>query len=498
MIADPLYARAAATPDRPFLLFGDRTITYGAMAALVDAAVKRLAGQGVRAGQTVAMMVGNRPGFLVAWFALSELGAIAVPINTALVGEGLRYLLEQSEASLLIAEDAFRDSLPALAPPLVPMDERFEETAATAWTPRQRLALSGGTANAILYTSGTTGLPKGAVISNACYELAGAHMAAALELTEADRILVFLPLFHANPQMYGVMSCLHAGAVLALLPRFSASRLLDDVRRYGATGFTYVGTVLSILAKRLTEADHDHTLRWAVGGGAPPSVWRDIEERLGIALRELYGMTETGGWVTMNTAAASRFGSVGAPRPDTEVQVVDADDNPVPPGVKGEIVTRPGRPGLMFDGYWKKPEATVAATRNLWLHTGDRGAFDADGFLHFDGRMKELIRRGGEMIAPAEIELALLKHPAVQDCAVVGVPDDVMGEEIKAVVVPRPGFVPRDVETFLQGRVPGFMIPRFVETRPEIPKTATQKVQRHLLLERLPSTVDLRPTGTGR
>ncbi|MCW2242112.1 AMP-binding protein [Azospirillum canadense] len=497
MIADALYARAALAPDRPFLLFGEQTITYGAMAALVDAAVERLAGHGIQAGQTVAMLVGNRPGFLVAWFALSELGAITVPINTAMVGDGLRYLLEQSEASLLITEDAFVAGLPDRGPPLIVMDESFEADAGTERPVRQRLALAGATANAILYTSGTTGLPKGAVIPNTCYELAGAHMAAALDLSEADRILVFLPLFHANPQMYGVMSCLHAGAALALLPRFSASRLLDDARRYGATGFTYVGTVLSILTKRLAEPDRDHPLRWAVGGGAPPAVWREIEALLGIAVRELYGMTETGGWVTMNTAAASRFGSVGAPRPDTEVRVVDADDNPLPPGRKGEIVVRPGRPGLMFDGYWKKPEATVAATRNLWLHTGDRGQFDDDGFLHFDGRMKELIRRGGEMIAPAEIELALLKHPAIQDCAVVGVPDDIMGEEIKAVIVCRADFDPRGVLSVLEGRVPDFMLPRFVETRPDIPKTATQKVQRHLLLDRLPTTIDLRPPRAG-
>ena len=491
MIADALYAHAAATPGRPFLLFGERTISYGAMAALVDDAADRLSARGVGPGQTVAMMVGNRPGFLVAWFALSELGAIAVPMNTALVGEGLRYLLEQSEASLLIVDEEFRPALPDSAPPLLAMDESFEGDPPASAPPRRRLALPGGTANAILYTSGTTGLPKGAVIPNACYELAGEHMAAALELTAEDRILLFLPLFHANTQMYGVMSCLWVGAALALLPRFSASRLLDDARRYGATGFTYVGTVLSILAKRLAEPDRAHSLRWAVGGGAPHGVWREIEDRLGIAVRELYGMTETGGWVSMNTARSAKFGSVGAPRPDTELCVVDADDNPLPAGRKGEIVVRPRRPGLMFDGYWRKPEATVAATRNLWLHTGDRGMMDSDGFLHFDGRMKELIRRAGEMIAPAEIETALLKHPAVQDCAVVGVPDDILGEEIKAVVVPRAGFDPREVASFLAGRIPAFMIPRFVETRQEIPKTATQKVQRHLLQGQGADLVDL-------
>ncbi len=492
MIADALYARAAATPERPFLLFGDRTITYGAMAAMVDSAVARFAANGIAAGQTVALLAGNRPGFLVVWFALSELGAITVPINTALVGEGLRYLLEQSDACLLVAEEPFLANVEGTALPVIPLDDGFETLPDVAPSPRARLSLAGRTPNAILYTSGTTGLPKGAVIPNACYEIAGQHMAASLELTEADRILVFLPLFHANPQMYAVMSSLHVGASLVLLPRFSASGLLEDARRYGATGFTYVGTVLAILCKRLQSADRDHGLRWAVGGGAPPAVWRDVEERLGISVRELYGMTETGGWVTMNTPARNRFGSVGAPRPDVEVRVVDADDVALPPGGKGEIVVRPNRSFLMFDGYWKKPEAMAAATSNLWFHTGDRGFFDEDGFLHFDGRMKELIRRAGEMIAPVEIELALLKHPNVADCAVVGVPDDIMGEEIKAVIVPRPGFDAADLPVFLKGRIPDYMIPRYVETREEIPKTATQKVQRHLLVEAAGGVVELR------
>ena len=217
MIADALYARAAATPERPFLLFGDRTVTYGAMAALVDAAAARFAAHGVAAGQTVALLAGNRPGFLAVWFALSELGAITVPINTALVGDGLRYLLEQSEASLLVAEEPFLANVQGTALPVIHLDDSFETVPETV-PPRTRLALPGRTPNAILYTSGTTGLPKGAVIPNACYEIAGEHMTASLELTEADRILVFLPLFHANPQMYAVMSALHAGASLALLP----------------------------------------------------------------------------------------------------------------------------------------------------------------------------------------------------------------------------------------------------------------------------------------
>ncbi|HUH58952.1 MAG TPA: AMP-binding protein, partial [Candidimonas sp.] len=314
MITDQLYLHAANQPGKVFLAYETAEITYGDMAGMVAAYSKRLHDIGVRAGSRVALLCGNRPAFLVSWFAISELGAIAVPLNVSLVGEGLGYTLRQSEAQVVLIEPelytAKRDAIDGLANGL-----HIETIEAALDTPQlnapSRWQRDGDpepmSANSILYTSGTTGLPKGAVLPHQAYVSAGIDMVRSLGVTPDDRIMVFLPLFHANPQMYAVTSVLLAGATMVLLPKFSASRFFEDAIAYGATGFTYVGTVLSILEKQHPAEYRGHQLRWCVGGGAPERVWREIESRFNIRVNELYGMTETGGWVTMNTADETRL-----------------------------------------------------------------------------------------------------------------------------------------------------------------------------------------------
>lgn len=189
-------------------------------------------------------------------------------------------------------------------------------------------------------------------------------------------------------------------------------------------------------------------------------------------------MTETGGWSTANTVTVARFGSCGQTRPDLDIRVVGADERPLPPGEKGEIVVRPLQPDVMLMGYWRQPEQMLAACRNLWFHTGDLGSFDGDGFLFYHGRIKELIRRNGEMISPAEIETALSRMPGVADCAVVAVPDPIAGDEIKAVVVSAGRIQPADVRDFLAERLAPFLLPRYIEFVLSIPKTETEKIQR--------------------
>ncbi|MBE7246076.1 MAG: AMP-binding protein [Actinomycetospora chiangmaiensis] len=491
MITDLLAAHAAATPDRPFAVTEDGVHGYAAIHEAALRTAGRLAGEGIRSGDHVALAAGNSAAYLVAWFGIMAVGAVAVTINPALVGDGLAYVLRQSDARLLIADDAFLDGPFAglgVSTPDMPLLRIRSEGAflaeAAGWPLSTALAERPASAPAtILYTSGTTGAPKGVVNSHAAYLAAGRHTVAMVGLTPADRCMVVLPLFHANPQMYAVMSALQVGSALVLRERFSAGRFFEDAAKFGATGFTFVGTVLAILAARHTKPQRDHILRFCLGGGAPLSVWHEVEERFGIKVHELYGMTEIGGWVTANTLTHTRHGSCGQTRPDMEVRVVDADDRILGPDAAGEIVVRPRESDVILSGYYRQPDKLAEACRNLWFHTGDLGRFDADGYLWFQGRSKELIRRAGEMIAPAEIETRLLKLPGVLDCAAVAVADPILGEEIKVAVV-RAGDAALQagaVRAYLATYLPAFMLPRYVEFLDTLPKTETEKLQRHKL-----------------
>jgi long-chain acyl-CoA synthetase len=497
VITDRLYAWAQRRPDDTALVFDEREYGYADFASLVSATAAHLFELGVRGGDHVALMCGNRPAFLAFWFGLSELGAVCVPLNTGLVGDGFCYTLTKSEAKLLIIEPELlatrQQTLASLSE--APTVYEIPEDADTPPTSRgARWGHAGSpddaALNSILFTSGTTGLPKGVELSHGVYTAASDDMVESLGLTQADRIMVFLPLFHANPQMYAVASVLGCGATLVLLPRFSASRFFDDAVRYRATGFTYVGTVLSILDKHHPQPRSDHMVKWCVGGGAPARVWEALQARFGFQVRELYGMTETGGWVSMNTQAKGRFGSVGHARSGVRVAVVDEAGRVVPTGTKGEIIAQSERPNVFFSAYWRNPEATASVLKNGWLCTGDRGYLDEDGFLYFDGRLKELIRRGGEMIAPTEIEQQLLKHEGVRDCAVAGVPDEIMGEEVHAYVVVEGLADAVALREFLLSRLPGYMAPRYFSFVPAIPKTETQKIQRHLLTKLQAQAID--------
>jgi crotonobetaine/carnitine-CoA ligase len=488
MIAALLEAEAARNPERAFIATDVGTYGYATMARFARCFAAELAELGIERGDRVALIADNSAAFVVAWFACAALGAVAVTLNTQLVGDGLSYAVRQSDVKLIVADRSWIDAkfaalnVHGLELPLVPIEDeaRFLERL-TGGREREPVAVRPDEAFSILFTSGTTGRPKGVVNGHGAYVATGRAMVRALGLHPEDRIMAFLPFFHVNPQMMALMPALCIGASVALRPRFSAGTFFEDARRFGATGFTYVGTVLSILAARHPHEQRDHALRFCYGGGAPLDVWTAIERRFGVRVYEAWGMTEAGCVTTANTVDDYRFGTCGRARADIEVRIFDPDDVEVTPGTPGEIVVRPRSPGVILSGYYKQPDAYAAAVRNLWFHTGDCGSLDADGFLSFLGRYKELIRRGGEMISPVEIETVLRTMPGVADCAVVGVPDAIMGEEIKAAIVADAGVDPDAVWAFLAARVAPFMLPRYVEAVTAIPKTETEKIQRHKL-----------------
>lgn len=497
-ITGRLAAQAERRGDAVAVLADEGELSWRDLADLTFRSSARFRSLGIREGAHAALLCGNRPAYLVAWWGLVNTGAVVVSLNTGLVADGLRYAVTQSKASALVVERALWEALKADLEPVLGRvsvivfdgeEDLFAE--ARRFEPDTPLDTPGSAPVSIIYTSGTTGPPKGVLNCHEAFLASGREMKGMLAVTEQDRIMVFLPLFHANPQMYACMAALETGCALILRPKLSVSGFFDDARRFGATAFTYVGTVLAMLTSRIREEVRDHAITRCAGGGAPQEAWRAMEERFGIVPHELYGMTEVGGWVTGNRRGASRFGSVGCVRPDVDVAVVDEQDRPVPAGMRGEIVVRPKAPDVLLLGYWDNPAATWEASRNFWFHTGDAGQFDADGYLYFLGRMKEIIRRGGENISPTELETVLLDHPEIADAAVVSVPDAIWGQEIKAVVVAKRPFEPRDLHRFLDGRVPAFMKPRYVQFVAVIPRTETQKIQRKALQENEVGTADL-------
>ncbi|GGC91154.1 class I adenylate-forming enzyme family protein [Chelatococcus reniformis] len=488
MILDLLAAQAASTPDRPLAVTTEATYSYAEIWSLARRFAARLCAHGIVPGDHVALIAGNSAAYLVAWFGINAAGAVAVCLNNQLMGDAITYLVSQCDAKLVVADTEWietragglREGAAALPRIGIGSDAAFFAELAGS-DEAEPPAIAAHDLCTILYTSGTTGLPKGVMCAHGGYAATGRETVRILDLGRDDRIFVYMPLFHTNPQMYAVMAALTAGASLALAPRFSATSFFDEARALGATGCTFVGTVLAILAARYADPVRDHAMRFAIGGGTTRELASTIETRFGIKVHELYGMTEVGGWVSGSTAADHKLGANGRVRADVEVRIVDADDNPQPIGARGEIVVRPSKPNVILMGYYKKPEELAKASRNFWFHTGDIGSFDDDGYLYFHGRSKEVIRRGGEMISPDELEQHLRKLPGIADCAVVAVPDPIMGDEIKAVVVAEAGFDLAHIRSHLADHVPGYMLPRYAERIDRIPRTQTEKILRREL-----------------
>ena len=502
-----LRRQASVTPDVPFLWTDGTWISYAETAGRSDKLAAGLQSLGVGPGDRVAVVLPNEQAAVLAVFACARLGAIQVPLNTFLRGEFLRHQLADCSASVVITDAPGLDQirrmesvLPDLTSVILvgvgegdasPSEyfelKRYADVIATSHEPTFP-EVSGTDLFSILYTSGTSGLPKGCLISHRYASNIGKTLGEVGRFETGDRVLTASPLFHTSGQIFAMVSVLHQGGSIAFEREFHASTFIEHAGELEATAVFGVGAVgAMILAQPPRPTDRGHRLERAIFNGLPAEKQLALEKRFGFRLiGEMYGHTEFVPITASRADGPRARASGGFPLPDVEVRVVDEDDVPVPAGQVGEIVARPKRAGIMFDGYWNNPEATLDTWRNLWHHTGDYGRFDERGFIYFVDKKKEAIRRRGEFVTARELEGAILNHPAVAAVAVHGVPSELTEEEIKAWIVPEEGvlFTPEDLFSFFTEELPYFAIPRFVELVRELPMNQSARVMKHELKAR--------------
>jgi crotonobetaine/carnitine-CoA ligase len=335
---------------------------------------------------------------------------------------------------------------------------------------------------AILYTSGSTGAPKGVMLPYGQHCSNGRQAEAAGDITAADRLFLCLPLHHNMAQGYAVWPALLTGASIRLVDRFRRDRFWAQVRESEATVWPFVGSLLALLLGQPESADDAvNPIRVAYGVPIPASVHRRFEARFDVRLVHGYGSTEA--TIPVWSDPGSPPGAAGRVVDGYDVSVQDDCGRPVPVDEIGEIAVRARQPFTMFAGYFNDPVRTAQAWRDGWFLTGDRGSFDADGRLWFRGRAGDAIRRFGEFIDAEEVENAALAHPAVVDAACFAVDDDVAGQEAALSVVVRADITTAEIHQHIRGRLPGYAVPRFIEIAESLPKTATGKVQRFALRE---------------
>ncbi len=471
---------ASRDADGMWLRTDDVQLTFAEAAGAVGGRAAALAGHGVGPGDLVLLTARTTPAYLLTWLAVTAIGAIAVPVNPASTPAELQGLIGQVQPRAIVTDSELRPGIAAGTAIVLDVDAL---AGPAAEVPMQ---VAPDDIALLIPTSGTTGRSKLVMQTHRAYAMAGEGFPYWMELTAADRLLTTLPLFHVNAPAYSVLGSLACGAGLVLLPRFSARGFLDSARRHGATEFNAIGAMLEILMRQPERVDDaDTPLRLCYTGPAPTRERQlQIEHRFGLRIVVGYAMSESP--YGLIWAHGSRpYGTLGTVRQHpalgvvNEARIVDDAGRDVTAGTTGELLLR--NPAVT-PGYWQMPDETAAAiTPDGWLHTGDLVTADADGVYTFLARKKEVLRRRGENLAPVEVEEAIEAHPAVIECAVVGVVSELSEEEIKAFVVTAGPADFAELRAWTAQRLSPFKVPRYWQQLDALPRTPTQRVAKHRL-----------------
>jgi crotonobetaine/carnitine-CoA ligase len=502
-LAEFLRAVVRRDPDKVFVEMYGRKLTYGEFEERVNATASLFQEIGVGHGDRVCLFMPNCLEYLYCWFGLSSIGAIGVPINTAYKRDETAYILNDAGASALVADSGLVD-IAEQAADLAPSIEhrllvgegegptswtRFSDALGSAPSLENASQVSPDDISMLVYTSGTTGNPKGVMVTHKMYVAAGQGFAHWTQASPDDRFFTCLPYFHANVQYYSTMGALASGATLVVVDRFSASRFWDQVRAADATVVNFIGMMMPVLAKNAeSPTDKENRVRLFYGSPAfSPEFLAEFQERFGTDIIVGFGMTETCYGTIEKIGDVRRTGSSGQARqhPDpgfaNQVRISDSvTGEPLGVNAVGEItLTNPA----VTPGYWNNGEQTRQTLRDGWLYTGDLGWLDDDGFLYFVDRKKDIIRRRGENISSQEVEDVIKRHAQVLDCAVIAVPSELGEDEVKAYVALTPGsdLKPEEVVYWCAERLAYFKVPRYLEMRSELPRTPSLRVRKDLL-----------------
>ena len=482
--------------EKIFLYFKEKEVSFRDLDAISGCFASGLRKLGLEKGDKVCLLLLNIPEFIYSFFGIVRIGAVEVPVNALLKPPEVAFIAENSDSKALITVPAFRpyvDYLREHAPNvrhIIMIGEAedteiaFESLLSNEGAPEDA-GFSGEDEAGIIYTSGTTGYPKGVVLTHHNYLVNAEQLMNAAQIGDNDRFCCILPLFHVNAQLVTMLGPMTAGASMILLEKFSPVTFLEDLSRFKATAFSAVPTVYAILNSLPETDEYDlSSLRFCICGAAPMpvEVFETFERKFNAFILEGYGLSEATCASSVNPLGGKRkIGSIGLPLAGQAMKIA-SDSGEASVREIGEIIVQGD---VVMKEYYKNPEATANAVRNGWLHTGDLGYKDEDGYFFIVGRKKEMIIRGGENIYPKEVEEALYRFPGVAEAAVVGLPDPVWGEEVYAFVVPEANAALQveSLMAFLKENVADYKCPKAIYTRESLPKTATGKIRKVKIAE---------------